>query len=116
MRRRQGARLNADLPYPALQRETELRRECPLRSTLEQTGMLKEAQGWQVSRPHNSHRLVQEQSSKRELQLENSRVLLHRRDRKSTRLNSSHVAISYAVFCLKKNTHNLSSSQPATYS
>src|SRR5690606_40710738 len=25
-----------------------------------------------------------------------------RRDRKSTRLNSSHVKISYAVFCLKK--------------
>src|SRR5690625_5831502 len=25
-----------------------------------------------------------------------------KRDRKSTRLNSSHVAISYAVFCLKK--------------
>src|SRR5690625_5527654 len=27
---------------------------------------------------------------------------LNKRDRKSTRLNSSHVAISYAVFCLKK--------------
>src|SRR6266702_7571874 len=27
-----------------------------------------------------------------------------RRDRKSTRLNSSHVAISYAVFCLTKKT------------
>src|SRR5690625_6951643 len=27
------------------------------------------------------------------------------RDRKSTRLNSSHVAISYAVFCLKKKKH-----------
>src|SRR5690625_5534340 len=27
-------------------------------------------------------------------------------DRKSTRLNSSHVAISYAVFCLKKNNNN----------
>src|SRR3989442_8075991 len=27
------------------------------------------------------------------------------RDRKSTRLNSSHVRISYAVFCLKKNKH-----------
>src|SRR5207253_10199180 len=26
------------------------------------------------------------------------------KDRKSTRLNSSHVAISYAVFCLKKKT------------
>src|SRR5207249_6106316 len=32
------------------------------------------------------------------------------RDRKSTRLNSSHVSISYAVFCLKKkkNLHGLS--------
>src|SRR5437868_9622052 len=30
-------------------------------------------------------------------------------DRKSTRLNSSHVSISYAVFCLKKKT-TLSSS------
>src|SRR2546427_4697543 len=30
------------------------------------------------------------------------------RDRKSTRLNSSHSQISYAVFCLKKkNDHNL---------
>src|SRR5690242_21612559 len=27
-----------------------------------------------------------------------------RGDRKSTRLNSSHMSISYAVFCLKKNT------------
>src|SRR5437870_10257886 len=27
-------------------------------------------------------------------------------DRKSTRLNSSHVAISYAVFCLKKKIHS----------
>src|SRR5699024_12719894 len=27
-----------------------------------------------------------------------------RRDRKSTRLNSSHVSISYAVFCLEKKT------------
>src|SRR5207253_11213957 len=30
------------------------------------------------------------------------RCFLQERDRKSTRLNSSHVAISYAVFCLKK--------------
>src|SRR5690349_23704876 len=29
-----------------------------------------------------------------------------RRDRKSTRLNSSHVEISYAVFCLKKKKKN----------
>src|SRR2546430_7232858 len=33
-------------------------------------------------------------------------LLLHllRQDRKSTRLNSSHSQISYAVFCLKKKT------------
>src|SRR5439155_25205771 len=31
--------------------------------------------------------------------------IIAERDRKSTRLNSSHVAISYAVLCLKKKTH-----------
>src|SRR5699024_12746334 len=30
-------------------------------------------------------------------------------DRKSTRLNSSHVSISYAVFCLKKKNNNIPS-------
>src|SRR5690349_23670414 len=34
--------------------------------------------------------------------LRDRRHALDRRDRKSTRLNSSHVEISYAVFCLKK--------------
>src|SRR5699024_11777842 len=33
-------------------------------------------------------------------------ISLHRQDRKSTRLNSSHVSISYAVFCLKKKKKN----------
>src|SRR5258708_27470024 len=40
------------------------------------------------------------------------------RDRKSTRLNSSHQIISYTVFCLKKNTlndlHNSSRQLPKT--
>src|SRR5438034_1940281 len=31
---------------------------------------------------------------------------LRSRDRKSTRLNSSHTVISYAVFCLKKKNRN----------
>src|SRR4051812_49960041 len=31
-------------------------------------------------------------------------------DRKSTRLNSSHMSISYAVFCLKKKKNNTSNS------
>src|SRR5438874_9467451 len=36
-------------------------------------------------------------------------------DRKSTRLNSSHVEISYAVFCLKKKKNNTSSNHRNEY-
>src|SRR3989442_4912725 len=42
-------------------------------------------------------------------------------DRKSTRLNSSHVRISYAVFCLKKKNaeaariNSLATTRPCTY-
>src|SRR5437773_5761113 len=32
----------------------------------------------------------------------NGDVFVAQKDRKSTRLNSSHITISYAVFCLKK--------------
>src|SRR5256885_11248385 len=34
---------------------------------------------------------------------------LARLDRKSTRLNSSHLVISYAVFCLKKKNNHITS-------
>src|SRR5258708_14776923 len=41
----------------------------------------------------------------------------HRTDRKSTRLNSSHQIISYAVFCLKKkNTKKISRERAKTRS
>src|SRR5258707_6143166 len=41
---------------------------------------------------------------------------LRLRDRKSTRLNSSHANISYAVFCLKKKKSKYCSSpEPQTY-
>src|SRR5690625_6576765 len=36
-------------------------------------------------------------------------------DRKSTRLNSSHVAISYAVFCLKKKKRSRSATNGVNY-
>src|SRR5438034_3397740 len=36
-------------------------------------------------------------------------------DRKSTRLNSSHTVISYAVFCLKKKKKKQESSPPIQY-
>src|SRR5476649_2964236 len=35
----------------------------------------------------------------------------HREDRKSTRLNSSHTVISYAVFCLKKKKQTKTETQ-----
>src|SRR3712207_7073643 len=37
---------------------------------------------------------------------------VHVEDRKSTRLNSSHANISYAVFCLKKKTDYMGSRTP----
>src|SRR5699024_11836475 len=40
--------------------------------------------------------------------LVNPKVVMTTKDRKSTRLNSSHVSISYAVFCLKKKNKNKS--------
>src|SRR4030043_773799 len=40
------------------------------------------------------------------LSLNHNHPRIHRRDRKSTRLNSSHGYISYAVFCLKKKNRN----------
>src|SRR5260221_10751731 len=36
------------------------------------------------------------------------------RDRKSTRLNSSHTVISYALFCLKKKKHHSPKPLPST--
>src|SRR2546426_1807143 len=46
--------------------------------------------------------LQPEHSRSWELGLEQSLARARARDRKSTRLNSSHLVISYAVFCLKK--------------
>src|SRR2546428_10007671 len=51
---------------------------------------------------------------KRERPQERQPVLAEgdRVDRKSTRLNSSHDQISYAVFCLKKKNHSRAPSKP----
>src|SRR5690606_41418658 len=52
-----------------------------------------------VARFHLAHRLVQQGAQFQLVRVEPLGALL---DRKSTRLNSSHVKSSYAVFCLKK--------------
>src|SRR3712207_8397131 len=46
--------------------------------------------------------------------LELTSQLGRRRDRKSTRLNSSHANISYAVFCLKKKKYETNDELVAT--
>src|SRR3712207_8784736 len=70
-------------PYTTLFRSQRPRKKCQNVRQLSQPG---------------THRLC----------LELERVLIHllgREDRKSTRLNSSHANISYAVFCLKKKSN-----------
>src|SRR5690606_42047429 len=60
---------------------------------------------WTVATPYYNpdfwvNRLPYQSSASRQIYRRLKRVL----DRKSTRLNSSHVKISYAVFCLKNKT------------
>src|SRR5690625_999391 len=54
--------------------------------------------------------LVDDMGTKAEVQELRGNVKSRLQDRKSTRLNSSHVAISYAVFCLTKKTDIITSS------
>src|SRR5690349_23981498 len=54
-----------------------------------------------------AYREIQWRHSGRAATLSASRKRGQRRDRKSTRLNSSHVEISYAVFCLKKKMNHV---------
>src|SRR3712207_7278968 len=58
-----------------------------------------------VSRPRVA-RLPTDTSLMIPLNVALERQIGRQRDRKSTRLNSSHANISYAVFCLKKKQHN----------
>src|SRR5438270_3941556 len=51
---------------------------------------------------HNSHTTSDSSRPGTVLQYSSKHDHLHISDRKSTRLNSSHSQISYAVFCLKK--------------
>src|SRR6266496_4996637 len=59
-------------------------------------------------RPLSTRVLAPRRLRARRATADHPRVLQPGPDRKSTRLNSSHVEISYAVFCLKKkkNKHN----------
>src|SRR5437899_9017066 len=65
------------------------------------------------SRPQRDRNCVCDKARRGELWLQVPNARSHnshfwRQDRKSTRLNSSHLGISYAVFCLKKKKKKIS--------
>src|SRR2546427_9319497 len=81
----------------------------PPRSTLfPYTTLFRSAAGQEVHKmqdpaPRGSEEAVSSPAARAQTKTLDSEELLERaRDRKSTRLNSSHSQISYAVFCLKK--------------
>src|SRR5436309_15612037 len=83
----------------------------PPRSTLfPYTTLFRSLRNGHLSQPHHHSLVACQTGARREdaalLGGAHVRVLVDldgvSRDRKSTRLNSSHVKISYAVFCLKK--------------
>src|SRR5256885_7527622 len=61
---------------------------------LHDLGVRRRRHGTKIQTEHASHRLRRKRNATR-------------RDRKSTRLNSSHLVISYAVFCLKKKKQQM---------
>src|SRR5699024_12114798 len=72
-------------------------------------GQDRDADGWRMVRLLDPDEVPYREGSADagEVIATNARLL----DRKSTRLNSSHVSISYAVFCLKKKIKNIMSYQ-----
>src|SRR3712207_8738539 len=94
----------------------------PPRSTLfPYTTLFRSVGDHQVALGHQAVVLGQRQGSRPPLDLpegtgEGQRVPGQQGpDRKSTRLNSSHANISYAVFCLKKNILDRACSNKTTY-
>src|SRR5437773_6521306 len=83
----------------------------PPRSTLFPYTTLFRSRGRHFGRP--PHRLDRRLRGGRADLLERGGIAV--RDRKSTRLNSSHITISYAVFCLKKKKNNHTISLIATF-
>src|SRR3712207_7015795 len=67
-------------------------------ANLRETTRANEQQDWLNSNLARISGLMQGQRDLRTV----SRMIMSELDRKSTRLNSSHANISYAVFCLKK--------------
>src|SRR5436190_3413474 len=84
-------------PYTTLFRSDSARADLKLRTDGRGRGSWL---GHQRRRRHRAHSRTGKSNVRRDDRIPAQRF----RDRKSTRLNSSHTVISYAVFCLKKKT------------
>src|SRR5207249_10539706 len=99
--------IHRDLPSFPTRRSSDL--EAPVvpfpqtAIAFQPLGSFSEPLGLEAARPPLRVAAARNQAGAlQHLQVLGDRRLAHReRDRKSTRLNSSHVSISYAVFCLK---------------
>src|SRR5256885_16120345 len=71
-------------------------------TTLFRSRLLLRQRQWETMPPEERERVMK--NYQRWQQMTPEERAQAREDRKSTRLNSSHLVISYAVFCLKKKT------------
>src|SRR5436305_11168683 len=95
--------MNRPPPRPTLFPYTTLFRSVERTEVSRQQGSRRCEEGIAVGRqPYQPRRAIQQPAPEFVLQP----LDLEAEDRKSTRLNSSHVRISYAVFCLKKKKKN----------
>src|SRR5690606_30418952 len=93
-------------PPPPISVEAEPAREIPWQRRLPAIGTLKAIQGVEltVEVPGTVQQTLFESGQKVSQDQPLIQMSSEVEDRKSTRLNSSHVKISYAVFCLKKKS------------
>src|SRR5437899_6350908 len=66
----------------------------------------KEGRMIEVSYPPGARDIVHRHDAHAFVYVLEGQIVMQLKDRKSTRLNSSHLGISYAVFCLKKKKKN----------
>src|SRR5690606_39969735 len=84
------------------ERAARVERICRLIEHSDTPPTLKELARQEGISPHHLHRIFRAETGLTPKAYANGHRAQRLRDRKSTRLNSSHVKISYAVFCLKK--------------
>src|SRR5690606_1797216 len=107
----EGAKLdlrNKDYDRALENVNTALERNPQNAEALDLKGQILQEQAGEVTDPEQHRQIVEQmlQAYNQAVQIDPGlqNDIQQRLDRKSTRLNSSHVKISYAVFCLKKKT------------